>query len=210
MEINNEADKIKRKIIWKNVAIFLLSAIDLILFLKLMLELDTLEAKPKLYLEIAIPVIIVLCVVISYTQKKDRKAWEEAEKYFHPDKNAEQKPKTKIEMLREANTEKMKQSTSAGLGNSSENKDKDKDDNAETENNADDENDATRLIGSKAKVTSDGRVSGIGEYKFTSPNGKGGLGGPKKTGFNKFDTGTGVRSDSTLTGQTNSILDRFK
>lgn len=210
MEINNEADKIKRKIIWKNIAIFLLSAVDLVLFLKLMLELDTLEAKPKLYLEIAIPAIIVLCVAISYTQKKDRKAWEEAEKYFHPDKNGEQKPKTKIEMLREANAENMKQSTSAGLGNNSEDKNKDKDDATETEEIANDEDDATRLIGSKVKVTSDGRVSGIGEYKFSAPNGKGGFGGPKKTGFNKFDTGTGVRSDSTLTGQTNSILDRYK
>ena len=88
MEINNEADKIKRKIIWKNIAIFIFSMTDIILFLKLALEFEVLEPKMLLFLEIAVPALIVLCIIIAYTQKKDRKAWEEAEKYFNPDKNA--------------------------------------------------------------------------------------------------------------------------
>ncbi len=211
MEINNEADKIKRKIIWKNIAIFIFSMTDIILFLKLALEFEVLEPKMLLFLEIAVPALIVLCIIIAYTQKKDRKAWEEAEKYFNPDKNAEQKPKSNLEKLRESTQSKLKKSASQIIDGDQTKVDKRPEEDNVTEAQKDDEDNATRLIGSKAKVTSDGRVSGIGEYKFTPPGGdKGGLGSKNKTGFNKFDTGVGVRSDSTLTGQTNSILDRYK
>ena len=55
----------------------------------------------------------------------------------------------------------------------------------------------------KDALSNSGRVTGIGEYKFTPPGGK-----QKKDDFHKFNTG--VRSDSTLTGQTGSILDRYK
>lgn len=204
MEIKNEADRIHRKIIWKNIIIVLLIGVALFLFLKLVIEIDLLDDKKKMYLEIAIPSLVAVALIIAWTEKKDKKAWEEADKYFHLDKygNGEARPKTNLEQLREATQNKMKSSSLSELGLEKQDGENKSSDNESTEQ-ADD-----NVIGSKAKVSSDGRVSGIGEYKFTPP-GKNTINGKKDIGgFGKFNTG--VRSDSTLTGQTGSILDRYK
>ena len=192
MEVNNEADRIKRKIYWKNFFIFLLVAVALALFLNFAVTYDTIEDKMKLFSEIAIPVCVVLSIIIAYTQKKDRKAWEEAEKYFHPDNNVDV-PKSKLDELRDKNKKLYKIN-----GSEEEQKDENSTD-AESKDKTSEE-----VIGNKKDVLSNsGRVTGIGEYKFTPPGGK-----QKKDDFHKFNTG--VRSDSTLTGQTGSILDRYK
>lgn len=207
MEVKNEADRIKRKIIWKNIFIVLLIGVALFLFLKLVIEIDLLDDKKKMYLEIATPSLVAVALFIAWTEKKDKKDWEEADKYFHPERynNGEPKQKTNLDMLREASQSKMKSSALSELG--IDDKDKNENGNGNSESQSTEQEDTT-LIGSKAKVSSDGRVSGIGEYKFTPP-GKCGINGKKDIGgFGKFNTG--VRSDSTLTGQTGSILDRYK
>lgn len=204
MEIKNEADRIRRKILWKNIIIVLLIGVALFLFLKLVIEIDLLDDKKKMYLEIATPSLVAVALIIAWTEKKDKKAWEEADKYFHPDKygDGEAKSKTNLEQLRETTQNKMKTSSLSELGLEKQEGEDKFSDNESTEQ-ADD-----NIIGSKAKVSSDGRVSGIGEYKFTPP-GKNTINGKKDIGgFGKFNTG--VRSDSTLTGQTGSILDRYK
>lgn len=204
MEIKNEADRIRRKILWKNIIIVLLIGVALFLFLKLVIEIDLLDDKKKMYLEVATPSLVAVALIIAWTEKKDKKAWEEADKYFHPDKygDGEAKPKTNLEQLRETTQNKMKTSSLSELGLEKQEGEDKFSDNESTEQ-ADD-----NIIGSKAKVSSDGRVSGIGEYKFTPP-GKNTINGKTNIdGFGKFNTG--VRSDSTLTGQTGSILDRYK